>query len=149
MTGYGKAEVQIQGSTCTIEARCVNGRYLELSSKLPREWSDKEAQIRETVREHVTRGSLSITIRKSDAAQLLDIGPNLNVASAYVQALSSIQRELSLPGDIRIEHIAMLPGLFQTDGQKSLMPMYGLICRQALSKRCMPSMLCATRRGPN
>jgi len=116
MTGYGKAEVQIQGSTCTIEARCVNGRYLELSSKLPREWSDKEAQIRETVREHVTRGSLSITIRKSDAAQLLGIGPNLNVASAYVQALSSIQRELSLPGDIHIEHIAMLPGLFQTDG---------------------------------
>ncbi|MFN5377830.1 MAG: YicC/YloC family endoribonuclease [Ignavibacteria bacterium] len=115
MTGYGKAEVEILGSTCTIEARCVNGRYLELSTKIPREWSDKEGQMRETVREHVTRGSLSISVRRAESTQTTDIGPNLNVASAYVQALATIKQELSIPGEIRIEHIASLPGLFQPD----------------------------------
>ncbi|MBP7094265.1 MAG: hypothetical protein KBB72_09480, partial [Candidatus Kapabacteria bacterium] len=39
MTGYGKSEILIEGTPCTIEARCVNGRYLELSTRIPKEWS--------------------------------------------------------------------------------------------------------------
>ncbi len=115
MTGYGKAEVEILGSTCTIEARCVNGRYLELSTKIPREWSDKEGQMRETVREHVTRGSLTISVRRADSAQTAEIGANLAVAAAYVQALNTIKDELALSGQVTIEHIAALPGVFQPD----------------------------------
>ena len=115
MTGYGKAEVEILGSTCTIEARCVNGRYLELSTKIPREWSDKEGQMRETVREHVTRGSLTISVRRADSAQTAEIGANLAVATAYVQALNTIKDELALSGQVTIEHIAALPGVFQPD----------------------------------
>lgn len=119
MTGYGKAEVEILGSTCTIEARCVNGRYLELSTKLPREWSDKEGQIREIVRERVTRGSLTVSVRRAETVASTAIGVNMTAAAAYVQSLRQIKAELGLAGDIHIEHLVHLPSIFQADGSST------------------------------
>lgn len=113
MTGYGKAEVDILGTACTIEARCVNGRYLELSTKLPREWSDKEGQIRETVREHVTRGSLTMFVRRAESAQAGSVGLNIEAAREYIASLQRIQQETGLPGEVRIEHLVHFPGIFQ------------------------------------
>jgi uncharacterized protein (TIGR00255 family) len=115
MTGYGKAEIQVLGCGCTIEARCVNGRFLELSSKLPREWQDKESLVRETVREHVSRGSLSVTVRRMETGAALEIGANVTAAKAYVDALRQIQRELDLPGEVSINHMPSLPGLFHPE----------------------------------
>lgn len=115
MTGFGKAEVEILGSTCTVEARCVNGRYLELSTKMPREWSDKEGQVRETVREHVTRGSLTISVRRAESVASTAIGVNLSAATAYVESLQTIKRELGLSGEIQIEHLVNLPNIFQAE----------------------------------
>ncbi|MEY2719910.1 MAG: hypothetical protein RLZZ273_1276 [Bacteroidota bacterium] len=71
--------------------------------------------MRETVREHVTRGSLTISVRRADSAQTAEIGANLAVAAAYVQALNTIKDELALSGQVTIEHIAALPGVFQPD----------------------------------
>jgi uncharacterized protein (TIGR00255 family) len=119
MTGYGKAEVEILGSTCTIEARCVNGRYLELSTKLPREWSEKEGQIREIVRERVTRGSLTVSIRRAETVASSAIGVNMNAATAYVQSLQQIKAELGLAGEIHIEHLVHLPNIFEADNSSS------------------------------
>lgn len=113
MTGYGKAEVDILGTACTIEARCVNGRYLELSTKLPREWSDKEGQIRETVREHVTRGSLTMFVRRAESVQAGSVGLNIDTAREYIASLHRIQQETGLPGEVRIEHLVHFPGIFQ------------------------------------
>jgi uncharacterized protein (TIGR00255 family) len=113
MTGYGKAEADILGTACTIEARCVNGRYLELSTKLPREWSDKEGQIRETVREHVTRGSLTLFVRRAESAQAGVVGLNIETAKGYVDSLRRIQQETGLPGEIRIEHLVHFSSIFQ------------------------------------
>jgi uncharacterized protein (TIGR00255 family) len=113
MTGYGKADVDILGTACTIEARCVNGRYLELSTKLPREWSDKEGQIRETVREHVTRGSLTLFVRRAESAQAGVVGLNIETAKGYVDSLRRIQQETGLSGEIRIEHLVHFSSIFQ------------------------------------
>jgi uncharacterized protein (TIGR00255 family) len=98
MTGFGKADVSILDVPSTIEIRCVNGRYLEVSTKIPREWSDKEGLVREHVRGLVTRGSLTVSIRRDEKSSSVEARPNIEVAASYLSALRQIQEQLvSLP----------------------------------------------------
>lgn len=113
MTGYGKSEILIEGSPCTIEARCVNGRYLELSTRIPKEWSDKEGLIRETVRENVTRGSLNIFIRQEEKGSQQAVQVDTEVARSFVEALRRLKSELGLEGDVSVDHLVHFPAIFQ------------------------------------
>lgn len=113
MTGYGKSEIMIQGIECTIEAKCVNGRYLELSTRIPKEWSDKEGLVRETVRELVTRGSLNIYVRLEDKGAQQTVQVDAQVARSYVEALRGLQTELGLSGEVAIGDLVRFPAIFQ------------------------------------
>lgn len=113
MTGYGRFEASVLGRTCTIEARCVNGRYLEVGTKLPKEWSDKELLIRELAREYVTRGSLSLFVRVDESASLTSVTLNTATASSYVAALRALQQELGIAGDVTLDHLVAYSGIFQ------------------------------------
>ncbi|MBU3678564.1 MAG: YicC family protein [Candidatus Kapabacteria bacterium] len=112
MTGFGRADAMILDVPSTIEVRCVNGRYLEVSTKVPREWSDKESLIREVVRGHVTRGSITVTIRRDEKTNSRAAKANVEVAASYLTALRQIQEQLHLPGTISIELLANLPDIF-------------------------------------
>lgn len=113
MTGYGKAEGIIAGIPTTFEVRCVNGRYLELSTRLPKEWSDKEGQIREVVRENVARGSLSLYIRQEDVAVSSSVAVNVDLARATVESLRAMQLDLDLPGEVTLDHLMHFPEIFK------------------------------------
>ncbi|MCX6140001.1 MAG: YicC family protein [Candidatus Kapabacteria bacterium] len=113
MTGYGKSEIVINGTECTIEAKCVNGRYLELSTRIPKEWSDKEGLVRETVRELVTRGSLNIFVRLEDKGSQQTVQVDTQVARSYVEALRGLQAELGLSGEVTIGDLVRFPAIFQ------------------------------------
>lgn len=113
MTGYGRHEGIVNGVSCTVEARCVNGRYLEVNARLPKEWADKEQAVRELVREHVTRGSLSVYIRTEDVAATTRVHVDMDVARTYVTALRGLKDELGLVGDISLDHIVAFGSIFQ------------------------------------
>lgn len=113
MTGYGKAQGTVNGVNTTVEVRSVNGRYLELSVKLPKDWAEAEAGVRETVREMVTRGNVSVYIRRDDVAPTESVVVNLDAARAYVEALRTLQNELGLSGTVGIEHLTSYEPAFR------------------------------------
>jgi uncharacterized protein (TIGR00255 family) len=113
MTGYGKSECMLDDAPCTVEARSVNGRYLELSVKLPKEYSEHEGRIREVVREQVLRGSVNLYIRREDLAEITPLNVDVEAARHYVDALRTIQSELGVGGEVRIEHLTVFPSIFQ------------------------------------
>ncbi len=115
MTGYGKSEGVVCNRRTTIEARCVNGRYLEFSVKMPKEWSATEAQIRELAREHVVRGTLSLFIRAEESAVDSGVSMNMKGAEQFVEALRRMKDELRLSGDVTLDHVVAYPDLFTQD----------------------------------
>lgn len=114
MTGFGRFEATVLGMRCNIEARCVNGRYLEVSTKLPKDWADKELLIRDVIREYVSRGSLSMFIRVDESSVAPTVQLNTEAARSYVQALRALQQELGIAGDVTLDHVVAFDGVFQT-----------------------------------
>ncbi len=62
MTGYGSAEVSEERYTLKVEIKSLNSRYLDLNLKVPKEFSDKELEIKNYVGSRLVRGKLSFVI---------------------------------------------------------------------------------------
>src|SRR5947208_3189062 len=68
MTGYGIA-VSDSGSTkYTVEIKSLNSKFLELSLRMPKAFSEKEFQLRTDCNKQIERGkvNLSINIEQAD-----------------------------------------------------------------------------------
>ncbi len=55
MTGFAKVEYSEADFRCNIEIRSVNGRYLEVNAKMPRQLNSKEYELREQVKKTLQR----------------------------------------------------------------------------------------------
>ena len=68
MTGFGRAQLNLDGMDLSVEVSSVNRRNLELSVSMPREWQSLERAFAPLVRDCVHRGKLQIQIQATPAA---------------------------------------------------------------------------------
>ena len=62
MTGYGVAGFENEQLVIQVEVRTLNSKMLDLSSRSPRQFADKEAEIRNRAQAILDRGKVSISI---------------------------------------------------------------------------------------
>ena len=62
MTGYGAAEAITEKYTLKVELKSLNSKFLDLILKLPREFSDREMDIKSIISRKLIRGKVSFMI---------------------------------------------------------------------------------------
>ena len=62
MTGYGVAGFENEHLVIQVEVRTLNSKMLDLSIRSPRQFADKESEIRNRVQASLDRGKVSISI---------------------------------------------------------------------------------------
>ena len=107
MTGYGRSEISRDGLTVVCELRSVNNRFLEVSSRIPRELNVRENEIREILRRHLMRGkiNLNITIERSATAEPLSIDVNPDAVIAYKNVLDNIRKAAKIKEAATLSHL--------------------------------------------
>ena len=139
MTGFGRAAVERNGRTCTVEIRSVNHRYCEISFRLPRALQGLEPEGRRLLQESFPRGAISVTVlldgREDDQGTLVVNSP---IAHRYIELLRELKRTQGLTGELDINTIALLPDLFTYDysevEQKGLWPLLQAALNQAAER---------------
>jgi uncharacterized protein (TIGR00255 family) len=106
MTGYGKAESAYGAGRITVEVRCVNHRYGEVTVKLPRVLLQFENEIKKRVSEKLSRGKIDVFIQLEGAVALGVPTANLPLARGYHKAFSSIAEALGLGDQVSLALIA-------------------------------------------
>ncbi|MDX9790018.1 MAG: YicC/YloC family endoribonuclease [Candidatus Kapaibacterium sp.] len=105
MTGFSKSEVNENGLHITVEMKCLNGRYLDINCKMPRNIQHREYEIREIVRRSVSRGTLTLNINvESDAEQG---GFSLNEAAVkhVYDSLNGVKKKLKIKSPISMDNV--------------------------------------------
>ena len=95
MTGYGKAECQIEKSKYCVEIRSVNGKGADVSLKtslIPRE---KEVEIRKLIAQKLTRGNIDLFINKESISIDGDKQINKDVLKGYLAQIQELRSECS------------------------------------------------------
>ena len=63
MTGYGKAESQMEHTKIVVELRGLNSKSLDLSTRLAPQLRNKELEIRTIINQRLERGKVDLSIR--------------------------------------------------------------------------------------
>ena len=109
MTGFGKAELSTKLGAFSVEISSVNNRYLEISVRMPRQFSSLENKLRELVKANVSRGKVHLYLNyevPSDSPGRYPI--NADAVKAYHKQLQELKTSLKLSGDIRLQDILCL-----------------------------------------
>ena len=80
MTGYGSAKITDEGITVSVELKSVNNRYLETSVRLPRVYLALEEEIKNVIKQHISRGKVDVFI-SVDSSELDTVDVSVTTAN--------------------------------------------------------------------
>jgi uncharacterized protein (TIGR00255 family) len=69
MTGFGQTVLNSGGLAISVEVKSLNSKFLDLSLRLPRKFSEKELELRTLVADRLERGKISLNIDYQQAAK--------------------------------------------------------------------------------
>jgi uncharacterized protein (TIGR00255 family) len=119
MTGYGKAECEVQSKKITVEIKSLNSKQLDLNIKIPSIYKEKEFEIRNELSRELVRGKVDFYISTDTAVEETSVSVNTKVIQSYYQQVAATARELnlSLPDDI-LTSLLRLPDALKSEKQE-------------------------------
>ena len=119
MTGYGRAERHTDQRKITVEIKSLNSKQLDLSTRIPSIYREKEYEIRNTVSKAVGRGKVDLFVTVENIAGAKTAGGSINkeLFKTYYTQLVELQRELGDQNATEplITTVLRLPDVMQTE----------------------------------
>ena len=110
MTGYGKAELNIESREYQVEIKSVNHRYADINVRMPRTLIGLEEIIKKQINEKIKRGKIDVFItfeNNSQEGKIVNI--NQELANIYIEELKKLANKEKILSDIQVIDIARLP----------------------------------------
>jgi len=116
MTGYGEAEVGVEGGRLRVEIKTVNHRFLNTHLRTPPGFDRYENDLQQWIRPFLARGhvNLSVTLEREDGTGDERL-PELDVsrASRYKELLQRLGQEVGVPGEVTLDAVARFGEIFR------------------------------------
>ncbi len=120
MTGYGRAQEQIDNRDILVEIKSVNSRYLEQNVRIGRAYTYMEEELKSLLKTRVSRGKVeigvSITLTEGKKA---DIRVNADIVKGYIDAMeefnSTADDKYQLMMDNNWKTMLHLPDVFRVE----------------------------------
>jgi len=109
MTGFGRAEKTIGNKTFLVDIKSLNGKQFDLSLRLPALLKSQEFNIRKTLAEGLSRGSVECSISLKDTGDAKPVTINTDLAKAYFHSLSTLSKELDIDTSNILSALIKLP----------------------------------------
>ncbi len=107
MTGYGKAECEINDKKISIEVKSLNSKQLDISTRIPSVYKEKDIEIRREIGDALKRGKIDFSIYFESMGLKSNAKVNEAIVSDYFNQISSISQKLNLPVNESVMQIIM------------------------------------------
>ncbi len=115
MTGYGKAECELALKKITVEVRSLNSKVLDVNTRIPGVYREKELEIRRELSDRLTRGKVDFNIFVESLGVESNSIINSSMVKSYFSQLTDISKELNLPvTETTLQIIMQLPEVVKT-----------------------------------
>ncbi len=113
MTGVGKSIVRHNNKTIIIFVKTLNSKQIDISTRIPALYREKELELRTMVSEKLVRGKVELSISIDEANTSLSGIQQINVEALryYKEQLDNLNKELGLELG-STEQLLKLPGVF-------------------------------------
>jgi uncharacterized protein (TIGR00255 family) len=110
MTGFGTAEGEVGPVRVAVELRSVNHRFFNPSIKLPSALARWESEVREALRQRVSRGHVTLTARIERRAETAAGIDEVAFAQA-LERLRGLKERFALSGELDVATVLRIPGV--------------------------------------
>jgi uncharacterized protein (TIGR00255 family) len=117
MTGYGRGDADYAGAKFSVELNSVNRKQSDIVMNLPRDLAGLEPRIRQAINEKISRGRMNVLVVMHQGANGAALALDTALARSYHEAMLTLQKELSAPGEIAIGTILQAPGVMRSPEQ--------------------------------
>lgn len=117
MTGFGRAQTEINNSELSIEIKTLNSKFADVSIKLPSVFGDIELEVKKRVTEKLVRGKISVSIELPGMESNQGVY-NHEVITATYNDLKKLASSLGESSDRLLEIAIQSPGALETSSPK-------------------------------
>lgn len=114
MTGYGKANGEVQGINTTLEIKSLNSKFLELFIRLMA-FRDKETELRNMLTKEIERGKVEVNLAIDNQEEKRKSFLNKEVIAGYYKDLLALKPDLNLSTPDYLKIIMGLPNVMNVD----------------------------------
>lgn len=90
MTGYGKSVIQLPSKKITVEIKSLNSKNLDLNTRVPSAYREKELVLRNTIAKSLTRGKVDFNLYIEVTGEATNTQVNEVVVKQYIKQLRSV-----------------------------------------------------------
>ena len=116
MTGFGKVTAELSSKKVTVEVKSLNSKQLDLSTRIPSIYREKEMEVRSLLLQKLERGKVefNIYIESTDKSMVTQINASA-MADYYRQIVEvSTQLGIALPNDL-LSTLLRMSDVIKTD----------------------------------
>jgi uncharacterized protein (TIGR00255 family) len=138
MTGYGKAMAETPQKKITIEIKSLNSKQLDLNTKLPWLYKEKEPEIRNLISQRLDRGKIDFSIYCDMLDDEVVTVINKSAVRNYYNQFKDIAAELKIDLDDQIfTAIMKLPDTLKTEKPEMSEEEWSIVKKQILESISM------------
>lgn len=116
MTGFGKAEFEVNNKKITLELKALNSKQIDINARLPSVYREKEIEIRKELAEKLVRGKIDLTLYVENHGSESNSKINEPILVSYYQHLKKINDMLGLETDQSTLHAVLkLPDVVKSE----------------------------------
>lgn len=118
MTGFGKAEFEVNNKKFTIEIKSLNSKQIDINTRIPAIYREKDIEIRRELSDKLERGKIDFNIYVENLGDESNSKINEPILKSYFKQLSKISADLNLATDQSMLQAALrLPDVVKTEYQ--------------------------------
>ncbi|MGM5469284.1 YicC/YloC family endoribonuclease [Flavobacteriaceae bacterium LMO-SS05] len=90
MTGYGKSVIQLPSKKISIEIKSLNSKNLDLNTRMPSLYREKELEIRKLIASKLERGKIDFSLYMEITGEETSTQINKTVVNQYIKQLKEV-----------------------------------------------------------
>lgn len=111
MTAFSRTDISGEFGSLVVELKSVNHRFIEINFKIPDALKQLEVELRNFIKQELTRGKIECIITIHESENLPDIVLNEAQIRKYIESIHHLKNEIKDPAPISITDFLKLPGV--------------------------------------
>ena len=111
MTAFSRTDISGEFGSLVIELKSVNHRFIEINFKMPDALKRIEVELRNFIKQELTRGKIECIITIHENNKSADIALNGAQIGKYLDSINQLKNEIKDSAPISITDILKLPGV--------------------------------------
>jgi uncharacterized protein (TIGR00255 family) len=118
MTGFGKRTCELSHKNIIIQLRALNSKQLDVYTKMPGLYKEKDLEIRKLIAKELVRGKIELSFYIENTGEESNYRLNKELAKHYYEELSDLEKTLGIKQSEYLSVLLKMPDVLKTELQE-------------------------------